>query len=69
MQNLHRPEGKNSLLSPCDNFDYHMRNIDARTGWICQTFYYNAGTETHISSRYNAYMWMKPSNVGTRFLN
>ena len=38
------------LLSPCDNFDYHMRSTDARTAWICQTFYYNGGTETHISS-------------------
>ena len=32
-----------------------MRSIDARTVRICQTFYYNGGTETHISSYYNAY--------------
>ena len=26
-----------------------MRNIDARTGWICQMFYYNSGPETHTA--------------------
>ena len=29
------------ILSPCDNFDYHMRRIYARTVHFCLTFYFN----------------------------
>ena len=55
-----------SLIINFDNFDYHMRSIDARTVRFCKTFYFNNGT---INTRISSHVKQIETNILKQNLN